>query len=64
MQEGVEVTAALDGKLLSDVQNEDWILLMSELKMARTKVSNSYLEVMQISTSLLEELSKATASSK
>jgi chromosome segregation ATPase len=64
LQESNAIKVTLEGKSLSEVQNEEWTSLISELKMARTKVSTSYSLVIQTSASLLEELSKATASSK
>ena len=64
LQESNAIKVTLEGKSLSEVQNEEWTSLISELKMSRTKVSTSYSLVIQTSASLLEELSKATASSK
>lgn len=64
MIESDEVKVALQGKLLSDLQSNDWVLLISELKSARAKVSTSFSTITQISASLSDELSKATASSK
>jgi chromosome segregation ATPase len=64
LQESNAIKVTLEGKSLSEVQNEEWTSLISKLKMARTKVSTSYSLVIQTSASLLEELSKATASSK
>jgi len=64
MLERDEVKKSLEGKSLSVLQSNDWILLISELKFARTKVSTSYIVVTQVSTNLSEELVKATASIK
>jgi chromosome segregation ATPase len=54
-----EAKVSLDGKALSQVQKDQWDQLATDLKEAKSKVTSSYYDLLQSSTSLSLELTKA-----
>jgi chromosome segregation ATPase len=59
-----EINAAIDGKPLFEFEKKEWEVLVSDLRETRTKVTNSFYELLRTSTSLSLELTKAVNATK
>jgi chromosome segregation ATPase len=59
-----ETNAAIDGKPLFEFEKKEWEVLVSDLRETRTKVTNSFYELLRTSTSLSLELTKAVNATK
>jgi chromosome segregation ATPase len=59
-----EAKVSLDGKALSQVQKNQWDQLVTDLKEAKSKVTSAYYDLLQSSTSLSLELTKALNATK